>query len=444
MARRAAVLQKGTVVENSLDRFQQYARTREPALRDELVLEHLPLVERIARRYSKVGEPLEDVVQEGYIGLIKAVDQFNPALAVKFTTYATHIVSGEIRHYLRDLGRLIKEPAWLVELRFRVNRAAEELTQRLGRTPSPGEIAEQLGIPEEDVAEVVTTRAIFQVASLDEGPQTDGDEGDSPPLAERVTDTRAEAGTPVEERMVLQQSIRRLRKLERTVIYHFFYQEHSKTEIARKLDISVNYVSYLINRGLQNLKQILVKEDRREAVLRLEFLQGQLTTREGEFEGKIIIDAVTGLYVKPFFRTLVEDEVSRAKRYGLQFSMLFFTLSKWTELVERITEVEKDALLRKLAELLRRGLRDVDRVACYGQGIFAAILPHTGKDARVASERIRHSAKGKDLVPPRLKSIAAPALVCKVITYPVDGDTAQQLLELGEHLDRGGAPPRGT
>ncbi|PJB68854.1 MAG: hypothetical protein CO095_10655, partial [Armatimonadetes bacterium CG_4_9_14_3_um_filter_58_7] len=142
---------------SAVNRFGEYVETRDPALRDELVLEHLTLVEKLSRRYANLGEPLEDLVQEGYIGLIKAVDQFNPKMSVKFTTYATHVVSGEIRHYLRDLGRLIKEPAWLVELRFRVNRSADELSQRLGRSPTAEEIAEELGIPEEDVAEVATT-----------------------------------------------------------------------------------------------------------------------------------------------------------------------------------------------------------------------------------------------------------------------------------------------
>lgn len=448
MARRATAVAKVSPDGGSLNRFEQYVRTHEPALRDELVLEHLPMVEKIARRYNNLGEPMEDLVQEGYIGLIKAVDQFNPKMGVKFTTYATHVVSGEIRHHLRDLGRLIKEPAWLVELRFRVNRTAEELVQQLGRTPSPGEIAEQLGIPEEDVAEVASTRSIFQIASLDEGTSGE-DEKESPSsLAERVTDVREEFATPFEERVVLRQSIRKLRKLERSVIYHFFYQEHTKTEIARRLGISVNYVSYLISRGLGNLKQILIKDERREAMLRLEFMESRMVTAEGPFDESGVVDEATGVYARPFFTTLLEDEVARANRYGLQFSFLLLTLREWTTLAELLTDDEKDRMLRGIADMLKRTLRDVDRIGYYGQGRFVAILPHTGTTAGIASDRILSSLRVRELRPSRLKSVPPPSLICKTFTFPRDADSVAKMLETAEQVERhvrvGKSAPRST
>jgi RNA polymerase sigma-B factor len=420
----------------SADRFTEYAATRDPALRDALVLEHLPLVEKLARRYTTLGEPLEDLLQEGYIGLIKAVDQFNPKMGVKFTTYATHVISGEIRHYLRDLGRLIKEPAWLIELRFRVNRAAEELSQRLGRLPSAGEIAEELGIPEEDVAEVVTTRAIFQVASLDESPPADEEDDSAAAISEKIADTRQQLALPLEERMVLRQAVRKLRKLERSVIYHFFYQEHTKTEIARKLDISVNYVSYLIGRGLMHLKQMLIRDERCEALHWLEFMEKQLSASEDGFDKSAIIDAVTGLYNRAFFVRLIYDEVARAKRYEIEFSLIVMLIKEWHELAERMTEREKEKLLRRLAELLKRSLRDVDRISYCGQGRFGAILPHTGASAEVASKRILTELKSYDLRPPRLKSFPQPHVVCKIYLFPKEATSAEELIALLEKPER--------
>jgi len=436
LARRSMIQATTATNVSAVNRFGEYVETRDPALRDELVLEHLTLVEKLSRRYANLGEPLEDLVQEGYIGLIKAVDQFNPKMSVKFTTYATHVVSGEIRHYLRDLGRLIKEPAWLVELRFRVTRSADELSQRLGRSPTAEEIAEELGIPEEDVAEVATTRTIFQVASLDAGsPSDDGDDSISA-IAERIADVREGFATPLEERMVLRQAVRRLRKLERSVIYHFFYQEHTKTEIARKLDISVNYVSYLIGRGLNNMKQMLIREERNEAVLRLEFMEARLTAEEGQLDDSAMVDETTGLYCRAFFERLLQDEVARARRYEIEFSFIVLVVREWAPLVEKVTEREKEKLLQRLADLLKRSLRDVDRISYYGQGRFGAILPHTGANADVVSKRILSQLQGHDIRPPRLKSIPPPHLVCNVYAYPKDAATAEELIALLEETDR--------
>src|SRR5207237_10377493 len=107
---------------------------------DTIVGQYTNLVESIARRVSGAAEPTEDLVQEGYIGLITAVDGFNPSKGVKFSTYATHFVIGQIKHYLRDKGKIIKEPAWLQELNQKVTRVMETLSQELGRVPTNGEI----------------------------------------------------------------------------------------------------------------------------------------------------------------------------------------------------------------------------------------------------------------------------------------------------------------
>src|ERR1043165_6647901 len=111
--------------------LQEYRQSRNPEIRDQIVLHFTNLVESVARRFSGAAEPVEDLAQEGYIGLITAVDLYDSSKNVKFSTYATHFIIGQIKHYLRDRGKIIKEPAWLQELNQRVARAVASLTQQL-------------------------------------------------------------------------------------------------------------------------------------------------------------------------------------------------------------------------------------------------------------------------------------------------------------------------
>ena len=125
--------------------------------RDGLVHLHLPLVEHCARRFRNRGEPLEDLVQVGTIGLIKSVDHFDTDRGVEFSTYATPTIIGEIKRYFRDKGWAIRVPRRLQELRISIAAATGELSQRFGRAPTPAELAEQLGVPVEDVLTICLT-----------------------------------------------------------------------------------------------------------------------------------------------------------------------------------------------------------------------------------------------------------------------------------------------
>ncbi|MFQ6098752.1 MAG: sigma-70 family RNA polymerase sigma factor, partial [Armatimonadota bacterium] len=134
--------------------FERYARSRDPNLREQLIKRHADLVEKVARGFMASGEPLEDLIQEGYLGLIKAVDSYDVNRAVKFTTYATHTISGEIRHYLRDRKTLIREPGWLHELSQKISRAIDRLTHNMDQAPTVEEIARETNLTEEAVLEV--------------------------------------------------------------------------------------------------------------------------------------------------------------------------------------------------------------------------------------------------------------------------------------------------
>ncbi|HET7351726.1 MAG TPA: sigma-70 family RNA polymerase sigma factor, partial [Marmoricola sp.] len=137
--------------------------------RDELVRLHLPLVDHCARRFVNRGEPLEDLVQVGTIGLIKSVDRFDTDRGVEFSTYATPTIIGEIKRYFRDKGWAIRVPRRLQELRMQIGTATAELTQDLGRSPTPGEIAQRLGVTLEEVLEGIESSNAYSTLSLDAG-----------------------------------------------------------------------------------------------------------------------------------------------------------------------------------------------------------------------------------------------------------------------------------
>src|SRR5687768_13403008 len=125
----------------------RYLQSKQPDLKDLIMVQYSNLVERVARRFSGL-EPFAELCQVGYIGLLNALSKFDPEAGVRFNTYATYLVAGEIKHYLRDRSQTIRHPAWLQELRHKVGRTGGVLQQSLGRTPTEREIAEELGVSE--------------------------------------------------------------------------------------------------------------------------------------------------------------------------------------------------------------------------------------------------------------------------------------------------------
>ncbi|MCA1948107.1 MAG: sigma-70 family RNA polymerase sigma factor, partial [Armatimonadetes bacterium] len=148
------------------DLVLRYFENPQPDLKDLIMVRYGAMVERIARKFMGL-EPLEDLIQVGYIGLLNALSKFNPRAGVRFNTYATYLVAGEIKHYLRDRSQTIRQPAWLQELRHKVNRAASVLQQDLGRQPTSREIADHLKLSVATVDDVLATQDLLKVASLD-------------------------------------------------------------------------------------------------------------------------------------------------------------------------------------------------------------------------------------------------------------------------------------
>ena len=214
------------------------------------------LVESIARRFNNSGEPFEDLVQEGFLGLLSALEHYDHIKGVKFSTYATHFVAGSIRHCLRDRGKIIKEPAWLHDLHGKISRTSDQLTQTLGRAPHPGEIAQTLNLTEESVEEILSTRQVFQVAAF-----ASADDGDGESMAGLVdpekirSDKPQTLRLPIEDRIVLEETAQKLKKLEQEVLYEFFYKDLNQTEIAKKFGISCNYVSHILKNSTKKTQK---------------------------------------------------------------------------------------------------------------------------------------------------------------------------------------------
>ena len=225
--------------------------------RDELVTIHLPLVHYLARRFRDRGEPLEDLVQVGTIGLIKAVDRFDPERGVEFSTYATPTIVGEIKRHFRDKGWAIRVPRRLQELRISIGQATAELSQKSGRSPTVAELAEQIGVSEDEIIEGLEGAQAYSTSSLDA--QVGGDD-DSPMLADRLgaDDPDLEG---VEYRESLKPLLAALPARERRILVLRFFHGMTQSQIAEEVGISQMHVSRLLAKSLAQLREGLLDED---------------------------------------------------------------------------------------------------------------------------------------------------------------------------------------
>jgi RNA polymerase sigma-B factor len=227
------------------------------AARDELVQLHLPLVEHLARRFAGRGEPLDDLVQVGTIGLIKSVDRFDVERGVEFSTYATPTVVGEIKRHFRDKGWAVRVPRRLQELRLALSAATEELSHSLGRAPTVGELAKRLSISEEEVLEGLESANAYSTVSLDAG--TDTEDGPAAMLDSIGVDDDALEG--VEYRESLRPLLAQLPQRERQILLLRFFRGMTQSQIAAEIGISQMHVSRLLARTLAELRTGLLAID---------------------------------------------------------------------------------------------------------------------------------------------------------------------------------------
>src|SRR3954451_9437863 len=224
------------------------------AARERLVHLHLPLVEHCARRFRNRGEPFEDLVQVGTIGLLKSIDRFDLERGVEFSTYATPTIIGEIKRYFRDKGWAIRVPRRLQELRMQIGAASADLTQSLGRSPTPRELAERIGCSVEDILEGIESSNAYSTLSLDAG-DSDEDGGAGSMLdAIGVDDENIEH---VEIRKSIKPLLDRLDAREKKILLLRFFKNMTQSQIADEIGVSQMHVSRLLSRTLEQLRTSL-------------------------------------------------------------------------------------------------------------------------------------------------------------------------------------------
>jgi RNA polymerase sigma-B factor len=237
--------------------FRRYRLEGDESARDELVTMYLNLVKYLASRFRNRGEPIDDLIQVGTIGLIKAIDRFDIERQVEFTTYATPTIVGELKRYFRDKGWAIKVPRRLQELSFKVNQAVDALTQKQQRSPTIPEIGEYLGVTPEEVLEAMETSEAYNFVSLETDRSNDG--SDSFSILEYVGKDDALMAV-VDDRATLSAAVSKLSPQEQRVLYLRFFEGLTQTEIAAQLKISQMQVSRLLRRTLKVLRENIVRE----------------------------------------------------------------------------------------------------------------------------------------------------------------------------------------
>ena len=233
------------------DLFQRLRATGDPQVRDQLAQLHLPLVEYLAKRFKDRGEPLDDLIQVGSVGLLKAIDRFDLEREVEFSTYATPTIVGELKRYFRDKGWAIRVPRRLQELSLRLNKLVAQLTQDLGRAPTVPELAKAAGVSEDEVLEALESGQAYSTTSLD---APTGDDDDAPMRGDRIGEEDLRLDN-LEYFASLAPLIEQLPERERTILYLRFFKGMTQSKIADHIGISQMHVSRLLTRILEFLRE---------------------------------------------------------------------------------------------------------------------------------------------------------------------------------------------
>ncbi|HEX3541750.1 MAG TPA: SigB/SigF/SigG family RNA polymerase sigma factor [Acidimicrobiales bacterium] len=230
-------------------KFVQFAVSHDRALRDELVGAHIGLAEYLARRFANRGEPLDDLIQVASMGLVKAVDRFDPERGVEFSTYATHTIVGELKRHFRDKGWAVRAPRRMQELYLRLTKVIGVLGQTLGHSPTIAELAAEVQVSEEEVLEALEAGQAYRFASLD----APSGEAESPSYATYLGDDDP-GMADAERRALLAPLLQRLAPREQLIVHLRFFQGMTQSEIANHLGISQMHVSRLLAKSLGHLR----------------------------------------------------------------------------------------------------------------------------------------------------------------------------------------------
>ncbi len=240
---------------------------------DDQILKYKPLVKNIAYKFKNSGEPLEDLEQLGYIGLINAINLYNRQRNVKFETYASWFISGEIRHYIRDKHQAIKIPHWITELNRKIDEFIVKYKEETKQIPSLKKIAEEFNLTEEGVKEVLKARDVVHIVSIDQ--ERRNYDCDDYPILEKIKNNHYRSfKLPVEDLIAVEVAINKLKSLQRKVIEYIFVKDLTQTKAAKKLAISQRQVSRIKNEALKSLKEELEDAELEDEELEDEKLEG--------------------------------------------------------------------------------------------------------------------------------------------------------------------------
>jgi len=223
---------------------------------DEQILKFKPLVKNIAYKFKNSGEPLEDLEQLGYIGLINALNLYNQQRNVKFETYASWFISGEIRHYIRDKHQTIRIPHWITELNREIDEYMVNYKEETKQIPSLKKIAKEFNLSEEGVKEVLKARDVVHTVSIDQ--ENRGYDCNEYPVLEKIKNDHYKSfRLPIEDLIALELALNKLKNLQRKVINYIFIKDLTQNKTAKKLAISQRQVSRIKNEALKSLKEEL-------------------------------------------------------------------------------------------------------------------------------------------------------------------------------------------
>ena len=233
--------------------FARVAADGDGRARDALVERYMPLARSLARRYQRAGDPLDDLLQVASVGLIKAIDRFDPAREIAFSSYAVPTILGEIKRYFRDCTWSVRMPRDLQELALRVDRAVPKLAEDLRRQPSVGEIAGAVGVAEEEVLEALQAGGAYRALSF-EAPRGADDGsvatlGDSVGVGEHGFDR-------AEDRATLDHLFRIVTDRERQILRMRFELDMTQAEIGEVIGVSQMQVSRVIRHALERLRRL--------------------------------------------------------------------------------------------------------------------------------------------------------------------------------------------
>lgn len=234
--------------------FRRYHEEGDEEARSQIIENYMNYVRYIASKYRDSNEPMADLIQAGYVGLIEAVDRYDPSMKKEFTTFAYSTIDGEIKHYFRDKGWMVRPPRYLQELSTKVRKTRDILTSELNRTPTVAEIAERLEVSVDDVLRAMEASGAYSSVSLEGGSSTDT-EDDAPTVLDRYQDEDEDL-TSTDDRIVLSQVLSKFSAREQDVFRMRYEEGLKQAQIAERLGISQVQVSRLLHRMTERAREL--------------------------------------------------------------------------------------------------------------------------------------------------------------------------------------------